>query len=85
MTVPFDPNRKYVRITNTRANGLIEFVFSVGEPDMAVELILPKAAFDAFCRTNQVTFLSDEAARATPSLPDDWNWTLHQATHQRFR
>ena len=36
----FDPNRKWVRVADIRANGLISFEFSVGEPEIFVELIV---------------------------------------------
>lgn len=83
----FDVTRKFVRVLGTLPNGMIEFEFSVGEPEMAVELVMPKAAFDEFCAANQVELIvgpvpvpaDREAADA------DFHWNLHQATHQRFR
>ncbi|MCE1186804.1 MAG: phenol hydroxylase subunit [Rhodocyclales bacterium] len=83
----FDPTRKYVRVTGQRSSGpvaLVEFEFSVGEPALAVELIMPEAAFAQFCADNQVIFLD-----TAPTLPAgdgaDFGWNLHAATHQRFR
>ncbi|MCX7256696.1 MAG: phenol hydroxylase [Polaromonas sp.] len=81
----FDVSRKFVRILRTLPNGLIEFEFSIGEPDVAVELIMPKAAFDAFCRDNRVEFIAADAPRAGGPEADDFNWSLQQATHQRFK
>jgi phenol hydroxylase P0 protein len=34
--------RRYVRITGRSANGFVTFEFSVGWPDMSVELALPE-------------------------------------------
>jgi phenol hydroxylase P0 protein len=82
----FDPSLKFVRMIAVRSNGLVEFQFAVGEPELFAELILPQTAFEEFCANNQVTMLSDEVAR--PDAPADareWDWTLRQATHQRFR
>ena len=83
----FDITRKFVRVMRTLPNGLIEFEFAVGDPDVAAELVMPKAAFDEFCKANQVELLTD--AKAGPADADasdaDFNWNLHQATHQRFR
>ena len=60
----FDPDNRYVRITGIRNNNLIEFDFSIGEPEMYVELILPFEAFQTFCAHNRVQHLSaEEAAR----------------------
>ena len=83
----FDVTRKFVRITGSLPNGFVEFEFSIGEPEVAVELVMPKAAFDEFCASNQVKLLTAE--KATPVDADasdaDFRWSLHQATHQRFR
>ena len=87
-TPAFNPDKKYVRVIETHANGLVEFEFAVGEPEVFVELVMPKTAFEAFCRDNQVETLGP----AAPLAPDaaeaadaDFHWSLHQATHQRFR
>lgn len=42
--------------------GFVEFELSIGgAPELFVELTLPPAAFDAFCREQRVTRLNDEA------------------------
>ena len=74
--------QKFVRITGTREPGLVEFDFAIGDPRLHVELLLPKAAFEEFCRDQNVTFL--DAASDEPD-PSDWNWGLRQAQTQRFR
>lgn len=83
----FDITRKFVRVMRTRSNGLIEFEFAVGDPDVAVELVMPKAAFEEFCAANQVEVQTDaEPASFDREAADaDFHWNLHQATHQRFR
>ncbi len=79
-----DAARKFVCVQNTLPNGMIEFLFAIGEPDLCAELIMPKAAFDEFCANNNVTFL-DHMASSGPGDAADFDWNLHQATHQRFR
>ena len=59
---PFDLTRRFVRLMRVRDDGFVEFEFAIGEPALAVELILPAAAYRAFCRDNSVTVL--------PSLHD---------------
>ena len=83
----FDITRKFVRVLRTLPNGLIEFEFAVGDPDVAAELVMPRKAFDEFCANNQVELLTgDKSAPADADAADaDFNWNLHQATHQRFR
>jgi phenol/toluene 2-monooxygenase (NADH) P0/A0 len=49
-----DLSKKFVRVLERRNDGLISFEFSIGWPELAVELMLPSAAFDEFCRQNQV-------------------------------
>lgn len=44
---------KYVRVNRVRDNGLVEFDFAIGAPEIFVELIMPQAAFDDFCLTNR--------------------------------
>ncbi len=51
---PFDAARKFVRVTGERAGGLVAFEFSIGWPELAVDLVMPRAAFDEFCVTHQV-------------------------------
>jgi phenol hydroxylase P0 protein len=54
-----DITRKYVRIKETRPDGLVVFEFSIGWPEQMVELVLPSAAFEEFCATHQVQRLDD--------------------------
>lgn len=49
-----DTSLRYVRAIEHRADGLVSFEFSIGWPELAVELMLPQAAFEAFCANNRV-------------------------------
>ena len=55
---PFDPAKRYVRLTQVRADGFVEFEFAIGDPDLAVDLILPADAYRDFCRDNHVLLIS---------------------------
>jgi phenol hydroxylase P0 protein len=81
----FDVTRKFVRVTACMPNGFIAFEFAVGEPAVFAELVMPQAAFEAFCRDNQVETLAAAVPMAADSPLADFQWSLHQATHQRFR
>lgn len=78
MTAPVDSTtRKVVRVMGER-NGLIEFEYGIGDLSLALELMLPPAAFEEFCRCNAVEILVaapaeilDEAARAMSWRPSD--------------
>lgn len=79
-----DITRKYVRLIERRADGFVEFEFAIGEPELYAEMLLPADAYEAFCSANAVIHLGprDEVSEAEKS---DWDWSLHQATHQHFR
>ena len=49
-----DVKRKFVRVIDERADGLVAFEFAIGWPELSVELLLPAAAFTEFCTTNRV-------------------------------
>ncbi len=82
----FNITRKFVRVIRVLPNGMVEFEFAIGEPDMAVELIMPKAAFDEFCASNEVEFVAGKDAEIDSEAAEaDFNWNLHDATDRRFR
>lgn len=80
-----DVSRKFVRVIERRSDGLVEFEFAIGEPELCAELLLPAPAFEAFCLGNSVIELPPHEPAADAAEGDDWNWNLRQATHQRFR
>jgi phenol hydroxylase P0 protein len=59
--------RRYVRITGHSDNGFVQFEYSVGWPDFALEMALPEALFDDFCLKNKVQFLTEAVG---PTLGD---------------
>ena len=52
-----DTSLRYVRILEQRPDGQVVFEFSIGWPELVVELILPASAFEAFCDNNKVVRL----------------------------
>lgn len=79
----FDTARKYVRLSQYRADGLVEFEFAVGEPELYVELVLPRPAFADFCLAHQVILLEPKEPEAGP-VPD-WDWRMQQASRGGLR
>ncbi|MGH8758396.1 MAG: phenol hydroxylase subunit [Burkholderiales bacterium] len=54
----------YVRVTSTRDERYVEFEFAIGDPELAVELVMQFDQFAEFCRCHQVVHLSaEEGAR----------------------
>lgn len=77
----FDPGKKYVRVSQVRTDGMVEFDFSIGTPELYVELMLPLNAFSEFCETNGVIVLSGERQEWTAE--GDWAWSLKQARERQ--
>jgi len=50
----FDIALPFVNVRKVRNDGLVEFDFAIGDPELAVELILPNEAFREFCRDQGV-------------------------------
>ncbi len=51
---------RYVRVTSRARPGFVEFNFSIGDPTLFLEMILPENAYVQFCRVNQVQYLTPE-------------------------
>jgi len=62
----------FVRRTGINRHGMIEFDFSIGDPSLYVEMILPELAFAEFCEHNNVQFLTEEQAAAIDADRDKW-------------
>lgn len=61
MTNTFDTEKRYVRLTERREDGFVEFEFSVGEPEVYAEMILPEADFKEFCVTQNVVLIDEQS------------------------
>lgn len=84
-TSAFNPDKKYVRVIETHANGLVEFEFAVGEPELFVELMMAKAAFDEFCAMHQVTPTNGPLVQVPDCDTQEWDWSLRAAREQQLR
>jgi phenol/toluene 2-monooxygenase (NADH) P0/A0 len=65
---------RYVLEQQRRDDGFVEFVFSLGDPSLGVELVLPLAAYEAFCDEHQVVRIGDEQARALAADAQKWRY-----------
>jgi len=61
----FDPGRRFVKVTGLNDRGFVEFEFSVGQPELCVELMLPLAAFEEFCVAQNVSRLDESSETMT--------------------
>ncbi len=75
--------RRFVRVTG-RHDGFVEFDFSIGGPELYIELILSEAAFEEFCRDNRVETMSQQDAEQIDRYRDAWvsKVTPDQTTEQ---
>ena len=71
----------YVRVTGKRDDGFVEFDFSVGQPEVALEMVLKQQDFEKFCEEQKVIFLDDEAVASDDEEKNAFQWSLHDATH----
>lgn len=69
---------RYVRVTNADRRGYVEFQFSIGDPWLYLEMILPRAAFAEFCREHKVAHLNEEEARAVDAQENKWRFGNEQ-------
>jgi len=63
-----------IKVLRTRRNLFVEFEFQWGDPDLAVELVLPYPAFRDFCSEHRSRIL-----QADPQTEADYN-----ALQERF-
>ncbi len=65
---------RYVRVTDRDHRGNVEFQFSISDPSLYLEMILPPAAFDDFCREHQVRVLSREEGAQVDAKERRWRY-----------
>ena len=53
--IAVDLSAKFIRLLEISSKGLVNFEFSIGWPDLVVELLLPRAAFFEFCQAQKIT------------------------------
>ena len=75
---PVNEATRYVRITGVTRGGFVEFQFSIGDPTLYLEMILPKPAFDLFCTEQGAVHLSGPQAAAVDA--DRHKWREGRAT-----
>jgi phenol hydroxylase P0 protein len=82
----WNPQARWVRILQQRANGMVEFEFAVGEPQLYVEMVMAGEAFAEFCAMHGVTPTQGALPPATAgSAEHEWDWNLREARERHFR
>ena len=82
----FDVRHRYVRFVQEHASGMVEFEFAVGEPQLFVEMVMPRAEFEQFCRDQGVAPTHGALPEADiDSAEHEWDWSLRTARERHFR
>ena len=74
----FDPSSRYVRLTQVRPDGFVEFEFAIGDPELAVSLILPADAYRDFCRDNHAVLISPLQGAAIDRARLRWSTNVEE-------
>lgn len=64
----------FVRLRALRPDGFIEFDFAIGDPGLAVDLIMPRAAYEEFCAVNRARFLTAEQGERVDAEQAKWRF-----------
>ncbi|TPV61943.1 phenol hydroxylase [Aestuariibacter sp. GS-14] len=77
----FDTSLHFVRVTGRRDDGFVEFDFSVGQPEVALEMVLRQHDFEQFCVEQNAILLEQDNQGCDDEEKRAFNWSLHDATH----
>jgi phenol hydroxylase P0 protein len=65
---------RFVRVTNPDHRGFVEFNFSIGDPEIYLEMILARPAFEEFCKEQGAVLLTPEQEQAVDHLDARWQY-----------
>ena len=70
----FDVTQRYVRFRDRRDDGFVEFDFSIGYPELSVELVMNLRDYQAFCVANRVIYLTRDECEALDNEQSKWRY-----------
>lgn len=76
----FDDLTRYIRVRSAPEDKFVEFDFALGHPELFVELVLPRDAFDIFCKHNNVVHMNSEMIRQVDK--DMVKWRFGEKGHR---
>ncbi len=77
----FSELTRYVRVRRVLNDKFVEFDFAIDDPSLYVEMILPKAAFAAFCQHNKVVMMTEEQAAEVDADMEKWRYGKDHSNH----
>lgn len=70
----FDEMPRYIRVRSEPRDRFVEFDFAIGHPELFVELVLPRDAFEIFCRHNRVVHMDSDMIREIDADMVKWRF-----------
>jgi len=70
----FDDMPRYVRVRSSTLDPFVEFDFAIGDPELYVELVLPRVAFEQFCSHNRVQHMNAQMSAAIDFDMQKWRY-----------
>ena len=71
---PLKSLTKYIRVKSEPDSRYVEFDFAIDDPSLFVELILPRTAFETFCKANAVVHMTPEQIAIIDAEMDKWRY-----------
>ena len=71
---------RFVRVTNPDREGFVEFNFSIGGPEIYLEMILAKPDFEAFRKEQGAVLLTPEQEEAVDRVDARWQFGEAQSS-----
>lgn len=70
----FNALTRFVRVRSAPEDTFVEFDFAIEHPDLFVELVLPKKAFELFCKHNNVVFMDETMSKKIDDDNQKWRY-----------
>ena len=70
----FNALTRYVRVRSATEDTFVEFDFAIEYPDLFVELVLPKKAFELFCKHNNVVHMDEAMSKKIDVDNQKWRF-----------
>jgi phenol hydroxylase P0 protein len=65
---------KYVRVRSAPTDRFVEFDFAINDPALFVELVMPRQAFNEFCKKNAVVMMTEEQMTTIDKEAIKWRY-----------
>lgn len=72
--ISFNEYTRYIRVRSAPEDRFIEFDFAIGYPELFVELVLPRDAFQIFCKHNNVVHMDADMVRKVDEDMMKWRF-----------